>query len=148
MKTKNPFLLPALIASVGLTLAGRVTAQTFTTLHTFTALSNGDYGTNSDGGLPLGLFLSGNTLYGTAGVVFSLSFRPQLTITRSGAYVIFTWPTNVAGFDYTGYTLQSTTNLVSPAIWITNSPVPVVVDGKNTVTNSISGTNKFYRLIQ
>src|SRR5947207_6627827 len=66
MKTKNPFLLPALIASVGLTLAGRVTAQTFTTLHTFTALSNGDYGTNSDGVAPNGLFLSGNTLYGTA----------------------------------------------------------------------------------
>ena len=38
MKTslKNPFLLPALIAGLGLMLAGRVTAQTFTTLHSFT----------------------------------------------------------------------------------------------------------------
>src|SRR5450759_1188805 len=61
MKTriKNLFLLPALIAGLGLILAGRVTAQTFTTLHSFT------YG--SDGAFPYaGLILSGNTLYGTA----------------------------------------------------------------------------------
>src|SRR5205814_7582510 len=39
----------------------------FTNLHSFTALSNGNYGTNSDGGSPhAGLILSGNTLYGTA----------------------------------------------------------------------------------
>jgi len=61
MKTliKNLFLLPVLIAGLGLLLTGRATAQTFTTLHSFT---NG-----SDGGLPYaGLILSGNTLYGTA----------------------------------------------------------------------------------
>ena len=126
----------------------------FTTLHSFTAAPNG---INSDGVYPRArLILSGNTLYGTAegggisgsGTVFSLSFRPQLTITPSGAYVIFTWPTNVAGFDYTGYTLQSTTNLVSPAVWTTVSPGPVVIDGQNAVTNLISGTQQFYRLSQ
>src|SRR5207247_10710665 len=98
----------------------------------------------------------GNTLYGTAavagssgrGTVFSLSFRPQLTITPSGAYVILTWPTNVAGFDYTGYTLQSTTNLASPAVWTAVAPGPVVIDGQNAVTNLISGTQQFYRLSQ
>jgi hypothetical protein len=38
MKTciKNLFLLSALMAGFGLMLAGQVTAQTFTTLHTFT----------------------------------------------------------------------------------------------------------------
>jgi len=56
------------------------------------------------------------------------------------------WP--VAKFDYTGYTLQSTTNLASPAVWSTNSPAPVVVNGQNTVTNAISGTQKFYLLMQ
>jgi len=56
------------------------------------------------------------------------------------------WP--VAGFDYTGYTLQSTTNLVSPAVWSTNSPAPVVIAGQNTVTNLITGAQRFYRLIQ
>jgi hypothetical protein len=43
---------------------------------------------------------------------------------------------------------QSTTNLGSPAVWTTNSLVPVVVNGQNTVTNPISGTQQFFRLIQ
>src|SRR6266478_3613600 len=62
-------LLPALIAVLNLMLAGLVTAQTFTTLHSFTASitnSSGVY-TNSDGANPrTGLILAGNTLYGTA----------------------------------------------------------------------------------
>src|SRR5258708_17160380 len=96
------------------------------------------------------LALSGNTLYGTTeqggaygnGPVFSLFIPPQLTIIPSGPDVILTWPTN-----YTAFTLQSTTNLVSP-VWTTNSPAPVVVNGQNTVTNPISGTQQFYRLCQ
>jgi hypothetical protein len=36
-RIKKPFLLPALIVGLGLMLAGQVTAQTFTTLHSFTA---------------------------------------------------------------------------------------------------------------
>ncbi len=131
----------------------------FTNLHSFTArsINSSGYYTNSDGALPVaGLILSGNTLYGTAniggssdhGTVFSISFRPQLTITPSGANVILSWPTNVAGFDYTGYTLQSTTNLGSPSVWSANSPAPVVVNGQNTVTNSITAAQQFYRLIR
>ena len=125
----------------------------FTNLHTFMALNI----TNSGGAYPYGgLVVSGHALYGTAfrggrsgaGTVFSLSFAPQLTITPSGANVIFTWPTNVARFAYTGLTLQSTTNLVSAAVWTTVSPGPFVIGGKNTVTNLISGTQQFYRLSQ
>jgi hypothetical protein len=89
--------------------------------------------------------------YSTEGyyaTLFSLSFRPQLNITPSGLNVSLSWPANVGGFDYTGFTLQSTTNLVSPAVWSTNSPAPVVADGQNTVTTPISGTGKFYRLSQ
>jgi len=127
----------------------------FTTLYNFTATSITPFGvyTNSDGANPAaGLILSGNTLYGTAqyggsssvGTVFSLSLPvpPKLTIIRSGANVILTWPTNA-----TGFTLLTTTNLVSP-VWITNSPLPVIVNGQNIVTNAISGTQKFYRLSQ
>ncbi|HEY5043935.1 MAG TPA: hypothetical protein VIK53_18335, partial [Verrucomicrobiae bacterium] len=59
MKTSiiNLFLLPALIAGLNLIPAGRVTAQTFTTLYNFI-----------HGGMqPAGsLILSGGTLYGTA----------------------------------------------------------------------------------
>jgi hypothetical protein len=73
-------------------------------------------------------------------------FPPQLTITLSGANVIVTWPTNYAGFDYTGYTLESTTNLGSAAVWTNVVPGPVVVNGQSTVTNPISDTQLFYRL--
>src|SRR5205823_4377023 len=77
-KTNNLFLLPVLIAALAWMLFGRVTAQTFTTLHSFTALNNS---TNSDGLWPAGLILSGNTLYGTTeygggsgnGTVFKLN---------------------------------------------------------------------------
>jgi len=96
-----------------------------------------------------GLILSGNMLYGTTffgssdnGTVFSLFLPPQLTIIPSGQSVILTWPTN-----YSGFMLQSTTNVLSP-VWTTNSPPPVVVNGQNTVTHSISGTQQFFRLSQ
>ena len=46
------------------------------------------------------------------------------------------------------YVLQSTTNPVSLAVWSTNSPAPVVIAGQNTVTNPITGTQRFYRLSQ
>jgi uncharacterized repeat protein (TIGR03803 family) len=124
----------------------------FTTLHSFTATSGSNF-TNSDGANPQdGLTLSGNTLYGTAkwggtngyGTVFALALPPplpQLTIISSGTNVILTWPTNA-----TGFTLKSTTNLVSPAVWNTVSPLPVVVNTNNVVTNAISGKTMFYQL--
>jgi len=71
------------------------------------------------------------------------SFAPLLTLIPQGANVILTWPTNAAGF-----TLQSTTNLVSAADWSTNSPAPVVIAGQNTVTNPITGAQMFFRLSQ
>jgi hypothetical protein len=145
MKLPSSFL-----AMIGLWVGTEiVSAQTFTTLRSFTALNST---TNSDGASPLaGLVLSGNTLYGTAvgggssarGTIFSLFILPPLTIIRHGANVILTWPTNA-----TGFTLQSTTNLVSSPVWATVSPAPVVVNGQFTVTNAISGTQQFYRLSQ
>ena len=128
-----------------------VNAQpTLTTLHTFTGAS--------DGANPnTGLILSGNTLYGTTcgimifgggspglGTVFSLTVPPPpLTIIHSATNVILTWPTYAPGV-----TLQSTTNLVSPVVWSTNSPAPTIVNGQNAVTNPVSGTQQFYRLSQ
>jgi len=111
----------------------------FTNLYSFTE--------GSDGAYPYaGLLLSGNTLYGTAsyggssesGTVFSILLPTQLTITSIGANVILTW-TNPAP----GFTLQSTTNLRSSAVWTANSRPPVVVNGRNVVTNPISGTPRF-----
>ena len=68
IKKKNLFLIAALIASLSLIPGGSVTAQTFTTLHSFTA-TDGVAGTNSDGAFPYASLItnsSGNTLYGTA----------------------------------------------------------------------------------
>lgn len=105
--------------------------------------------TNSDGAAPYGdLILSGNRLFGTTdtdgayggGTVFSISLPPQLTITRLGQNVILTWPTNS-----TGHILQSATNLVSP-VWNTNSVGIVVIDGQSTLTNPVSGQQRFFRL--
>jgi uncharacterized repeat protein (TIGR03803 family) len=185
----------------------------FTTLHNFTALSNGATGTNSDGAIPGGfgheLTLSGNILYGTAlrggtsdngtvfaigadgtgfvtlhsftggiqgaapngglvlwgnnlfgttsqnsiaagsgnGTIFKISLplatAPLLTITPAASNIILTWPTGA-----TSFALQSTTNLGSSAIWSTNLPAPVVVNGLNTVTNPISASQQFFRLSQ
>ena len=62
MKIKNPILMAALFVGLGLIPAGRMTAQTFTTLYDFTLFS-----TYPDAAIPVaGLILSDNTLYGTA----------------------------------------------------------------------------------
>src|ERR1039457_3340763 len=113
MKTyiKKLFLLPALIAALGLTLTGRVTAQTFKTLHSFT---NSPDGVNPGAGL----ILSGNTLYGTAefggssgpGMVF------KLNTDGSGFTNLYSCPNNstagyepVAGLILSGNILYGTT---------------------------------------
>jgi uncharacterized repeat protein (TIGR03803 family) len=102
------------------------------------------------------LVLSKNILYGTfsrgglydGGGVFNLALTaPQLSISRAGADVILAWPTSYAGFDFTGYILQSTTNLAAPA-WTTVAPVPMVINGQNVVTNPIGGKQEFFRLSQ
>src|SRR5205807_6408578 len=118
----------------------------FTVLYSFPATSGPFPPTNNVGAAPLGvLSLSGNTLYGNAfhggtsglGTVYSLTLPPppQLAIVRSAANVVLTWTTNA-----TGFTLQSATNLISPAKWSDVFPGPVLVNGQNAVTNSISGT--------
>jgi uncharacterized repeat protein (TIGR03803 family) len=117
----------------------------FTSLYTFTG--------GGDGGNPgADLVLSGGTLYGTAasggsggnGTVFSFTLaRPVLAIARSGTNVVLTWSASASG-----YNLEFATNLVSSAVWNTNLPAPVILNGLNTVTNAISPSSKFYRLRQ
>ena len=60
--------------------------------------------------------------------------------TPSGPYLILSWPTNVAGFDYTGYTLQSAPALTGP---FTNRPAAT-----NPSTHPITGPQQFFRLSQ
>jgi hypothetical protein len=67
---------------------------------------------------------------------------PRLTLTTLSTNALITWPTNFGGF-----TLESTTNLL-PGAWGAVSPAPVVVNGQFTVTNPISGSQRFYQLRQ
>jgi hypothetical protein len=72
------------------------------------------------------------------------SFPPALSLIPYGvppSGILLTWPTNAAGF-----TLQSTTNLGSSAVWITNSPEPIIIGGQNVVIDAVSGPKRFYRL--
>ena len=135
----------------GIVFAVNTNGTSFTILHAFAVPPNQEAYPAPE------LVLSGTTLFGVSlgdgaydhGTVFSLSYpSPRLTIMPSGTNVNLTWPSAVAGFSYSAYTLQSTTNLAPPAVWTTNSPAPVVVNGQNGVTNSITGTQQFYRLIQ
>jgi uncharacterized repeat protein (TIGR03803 family) len=115
----------------------------FTVLHRFLESGLGPQGH------PLTLF--GNTLYGSAGgdssIIFSISFFPRLTITQEAENVVLMWPTNCSGFDYTGYTLESTANL-GFLNWSTNFPASAVINGQRTVTVPVTGAQQFFWLNQ
>ena len=110
----------------------------------------------TNGAFPEAALIKGSdgNLYGTTftgitngvGTIFRIVMPPPpptLMIAQDGNQLVLSWPTNAAGFA-----LQSTTNLLSPAVWTSVSTQPVVVNGQNTVTNPISGTQQFYRLSQ
>jgi hypothetical protein len=83
-------------------------------------------------------------VYGEPFAVDNISMsviQPPLTLVYARTNVILMWPTNFSGF-----TLQSTTNFVPPAIWAPVSSTVVVVSTNNVVTNDISSNLKFYRL--
>ena len=65
-----------------------------------------------------------------------------LNIQLVGTNAVLSWP------SITGFTLASTLNLGTAAVWSTNLPPPVVVNGLSIVTNPIAGTRQFYRLQQ
>src|SRR5438093_66190 len=98
-RTFAPRLLAAaLIAALILIPTGRVTAQTFTTLHSFTASHTNASGfyTNSDGANPYaGLTAAGNTLYGTTYYGGSSGHGTAFAVNTDG-----TGFTNLHSFNY------------------------------------------------
>src|SRR6266581_2969706 len=110
MKAKNLFVLPALIAVLNLLPAGRVTAQTFTTLHSFN---------NTDGASPQSrLVLSGSTLYGTAPNGGSSGYGTVFAVNTNGTGFTSLHSFNgrdgilpVAGLILSGSTLYGTAGL-------------------------------------
>ncbi|TAL00501.1 MAG: hypothetical protein EPO07_09580 [Verrucomicrobia bacterium] len=126
------FLLPGLIASLGLMPAA---AQTFTTLHSFTA-TNGSSAANSDGAHPYaGMVLSAGNLYGTAyvggtnggGTLFAVSTN------GTGFTNLFNFKTNAmggggggitAGYNPSGRLILSGSTLYGTANNAYGSPPP------------------------
>ncbi len=67
----------------------------------------------------------------------------NLASSQKGTNMVFTWPTN----STEDFVLQFSSNLGQSAVWNTVIPSPVVVGGSYVVTNSMSGTSGFFRLM-
>jgi len=71
--------------------------------------------------------------------------RPEavLAVSKAGSKAVLSWQGSLTGFR-----LQSTTSLTATNSWSDVSDSPVLVQGRNTVTNEILGAHRFYRLIK
>ncbi len=71
--------------------------------------------------------------------------RPDavLAVAQAGSRAVLSWQGSLTGFR-----LQSATNLPPTSAWSNVSGSPVLVQGRNTVTNELSGSHRFYRLIK
>ncbi len=90
------------------------------------------------------VFSSTSENYGTPPELYIISPPPppQLTVTRAGNQIIVSWPTNNAA----GLSLWATVTLGPGASWNAVSPMPALVGNQWMVTNSISGTSRYFRL--
>ncbi len=68
---------------------------------------------------------------------------PLLHAELSGASLLHSWRAAAQNF-----TLQATTNLAEPAAWTTLTNLPVIVNEQYTVTDSVVGAPRLYRLKQ
>ena len=87
---------------------------------------------------------AGNANYNAAPNVaqsFTVFPPPSIGADRSATNLVLSWPTNIAGF-----TLLTTTNLSGVIAWTNATPAPVIVNGRYVVTNTTSGSRRFYRL--
>jgi len=90
-------------------------------------------------GIPFRISYTGGT--GNDVVLTQLLPPPALTsMTLTGSNLRFSWPSN-----YTGFTLESNTNL-NNSVWAIVSPSPVLSGTNYVVTNSVSGSQKYFRL--
>jgi len=68
---------------------------------------------------------------------------PSLQAQMNGGNLVLSWPLSSQNFS-----LQTTTNLAAANSWVTLTNVPAIVNLQNAITNSIIGSQGFYRLIQ
>jgi CotH protein/Big-like domain-containing protein/chitobiase/beta-hexosaminidase-like protein/lamin tail-like protein len=83
---------------------------------------------------------SGNSIFSAA--VNITATRPTLSLTRAGANLTLSWPTNSAN-----YGLYRTTNLITPVVWLQVTNTPVLSNGQWTLSlvPAVTGAT-FYRL--
>jgi len=77
----------------------------------------------------------------TVALLGTVLLMPSLTSRPSGNELILSWSTNAVGF-----TLQSTLSLTPPVIWLDSTNPSTVIGARFTVTNTITGGARFYRL--
>lgn len=87
---------------------------------------------------PVSVIAPGGT--GTSAANFLIDVLSVAVKKLANSAVALSWPSSA-----TGFALQANTNL-SSTNWVAVTNVPVVVNGKNTVTNSITNSTAFYRL--
>jgi hypothetical protein len=113
-------------------------------IQTNVTMNSGQIGVSQYAGTNAELFMgivggtSTNANVTASGFRFYSVLPPSLQPQSSGNNFILTWPLSAAD-----YTLETSTDLIS---WTTNADVPEIVDLQNTITNSISGGARFYRL--
>jgi hypothetical protein len=76
-------------------------------------------------------------------LTFSVASAPSLQVQATGDNSIISWPMSAQNCS-----LQTTTNLGDPNSWATLTNVPVIVNFQNAITNPMSGSQGFYRLMQ
>jgi Tol biopolymer transport system component len=85
---------------------------------------------------------AGNTDSTATAATFSVVGPVSLSALLVGDQIVLTWPANPANFILIG-----TDNLAaSPSTWPAVLPPPVVVNGKNVVTNAMTNSTTFYQL--
>jgi hypothetical protein len=68
---------------------------------------------------------------------------PRLNVRRQGNGLLLSWPS-----AHTGYQLQSAEQLQVPGAWTTVAEAPVVQQAQNVVSNELTGSRRFYRLVK
>jgi hypothetical protein len=68
---------------------------------------------------------------------------PVLAVSKAGSQAVVSWQGSLTDFR-----LQSSTNVTATNSWSDVSDSPVLVQGRNTVTNEVLGWQRFYRLIK
>ncbi|HUA68921.1 MAG TPA: S8 family serine peptidase [Candidatus Saccharimonadales bacterium] len=89
------------------------------------------------GGIPGMSIVSFSETYALAWEFSSTFLTPKL----SNGNLLLSWPIYPDGF-----VLASATNLATPVVWSTNTPLPVVTNGQNWILVSPTNASQFFRL--